>query len=244
MINNIITAQSIVRRYLSNKKNIYKCLKIPTIVKTFKQELIGYHMVCETPIKESIWEEINRNIVSSTCTVSDAANGNHKSGKDNRFNSWNISNKTGKANSINKASISSYRLTNVTSPDHLGSPINIINEINNRDSSFDYYSLLVRKEISINETEYIWYIIPKDFYLFNASKFGFEIKLGKRGRKLNKPTGWKNQHMEINFSMSSQLWFHFNIDRIKQFIISSVIVNKNTLPKINYAGIYQRFVQL
>lgn len=241
-MNKIITVQSIARRYLSNKNNIYKCLKIPQVQSTFKEEMIGYHMVCSTPVKESIWEEINRNIVFNICNVSDGANGNHLSGKDNRFNNWNISNKTGKSTKANTVSISSYRLTNVTSANHLGTSREIISEIESRDASFDYYSLLIRDNIDANSIKYNWYIIPKKFYIFNSSKYTFETKLGKRGRNIGKPIGWKNPHMVITFSMSSQLWIHFNLDKIKQFLISSVIINKSTLPKINYAGIYKQFI--
>jgi hypothetical protein len=92
--NNILLIQKNLRRYMSNNNNIFYCLKSKDIFKEFKNNVKGYHMINNSPIKEAVWEDLNVDIVKHKCTVTDFANGNHKSGKDNKFNNWNISNKT------------------------------------------------------------------------------------------------------------------------------------------------------
>ena len=100
----IIKIQSICRRWLVHKHNIISKLKKQQSV--FESVISGYHLINKTPIKETVWEEINCDIVQNICSISDEANGNHLSGKDNRFDSFNISNKSTKRNG-NNVSISS-----------------------------------------------------------------------------------------------------------------------------------------
>jgi hypothetical protein len=59
-INNIVKIQSMFRKYLSNKNNIYiLSKKFKTLQPEFDAVIKGYHMINRTPIKESVWEEIN-----------------------------------------------------------------------------------------------------------------------------------------------------------------------------------------
>ena len=125
--------------------DIYYIFNRKLVNKSFKSEILGYHLICESPIKESIWEEINCNIVNEYCKITRNKKGSHLSGRDNIFDNWGISNKT--ANIINeKISISSYRLGNVCNIKNVGNTTTIINEINNRNKSYDYYSILLRDE--------------------------------------------------------------------------------------------------
>lgn len=64
---------------------------------------------------------------------------------------------------------------------------NGLKEIKKRNSSFDYYSILIRKEKEKGLIEYMWYIIPKDYYVFNTDKL--TPKIGKK-RKENKSNCW------------------------------------------------------
>jgi len=232
-----------IKKYLSNKNNIFFVMKSYYICKEFKNNIKGYHYINNSPIKEAIWENINVDIVKDKCSVGDFANGNHKSGKDNKFNNWNISNKTCKFDEKGKTSVSSYRLTSVCSNRNKGKKEDIISEIEKRDLSFDYYSILGRKEYFSNNGDlefikYYWFIIPKDYYVFNVKKYDLEIKQGKNGKSKGKIVGWKSKYYDISFSMSSQLWFHFKFDDIKQYLISSVKV-KICDQVLSYGDIYK-----
>lgn len=235
---NIVQLQSNIRRYLVNKNNIFKCFKQDIVQNKFKHEIMGYHMINDAPIKEAVWEEINRNIVTDVCTISDEAQGNHLSGKDNKFNNWNISNKTAKMNK-NKIDISSYRLTKVCNNKSPGNVNDIIDEIEKRDDSFEYYSILLREERNNKSVRYIWCIIPKDYYIFNANHLEWKRKFGKMKKNKDIQVGWESKYMNITFAMSSQLWFHFNYDDIKKYIICEVEVNKNKIPRLSYSELYK-----
>tara|TARA_Y100000589_G_C27143947_1_gene625970 strand:- start:613 stop:1431 length:819 start_codon:yes stop_codon:yes gene_type:complete len=236
----IIKCQSIVRKYLANKNNIYKFFKNSSIETNFENTLKGYHLINTEAVKESRWEEINRSIVKDTCDISDIANGDHKSGKDNRFNKWNISNKSGKIDNKGAVSISSYRLTSVCNAKNNGIPEDIIKEIEKRELSYDYYSLLLRiedenKEIII----YKWFIIPKDYYIFNVNKFKLNKKIGKIKRNKGEIVGWESEYYDITFSMSSQLWFKFKLSDIKHYMITEAKVQINNNNEISYAKLYK-----
>jgi hypothetical protein len=232
---NIITIQSNVRGWLSRKNNIY--IKFKKLQTQFSDEIIGYHMINKTPIKEAVWEEINTNIVSSVCYITDQANGNHKSGKDNKFDKFNISNKSTKKDGDN-ISLSSYRLTSVCSDKVNGNMQDIIKEIEKRDNSFDYYSILIRNEKEHSKIEYAWYIIPKDYHIFKIDKL--TPKFGKIGKKKGDIVGWMSDYCDITFSMSSQLWYKFNIRDIEKYKLCSVEIANNK-PKINYSQIFHSF---
>jgi|TARA_B110000285_G_scaffold198446_1_gene230905 hypothetical protein len=208
--------------------------KCKTLHKEFNDVIKGYTMINKTPIKESVWEEINCNIVCGVCSITDEANGNHTSGKDNRFDNLNISNKSTKTNG-NNISISSYRLSSVCSDKNNGNVQDIISEIEKRDSSFDYYSILIRNEKEHAMIEYMWYIIPKDCHIFKINEL--TPKLGKNGKKKGEIVGWESKYCNITFSMSSQLWYNFNIIDIEKYKVCSTEID-NSKPKINYSQIF------
>jgi hypothetical protein len=211
---------------------IHKLLKQKMVKKRFADEILGYHMLNYTPIKESVWEDINASIVSSCCVVSDQAMGNHLSGIDNKFNDWRISNKTAKIAKNHAVNVSSYRLTSVCNNRDIGDIERIVDEIQRRNDSFDYYSILLRKE-SLDHLTYRWYVIPKDFYVFDANLFDWDIKIGQKGFIV----GWKSKFMDITFSMSSQLWYKFQLIDIEQFIIVDVSVYKKSVL-MTYADVF------
>lgn len=234
-LENIIKCQSICRRWLSCKNNIF--IKLRKLQSQFSAVINGYHMINKTPIKETVWEEINCDIAGVVCSISDEANGNHISGKDNRFDNIDISNKSAKKCG-NTISISSYRLTSVCSDKVPGNVKDIIREIEKRDKSFQYYSILVRDDMENHMISYEWYLIPKDHYLFNIENL--TPKIGKIGKKKGEIVGWESTNCDITFSMSSQLWYKFNIKDIENFKICSVVINNNK-SKINYSQIFHSF---
>lgn len=206
-----------------------------TLRQRFKDELQGYHMLNEEPVKESTWEELNRNVVKGIFPISCEAHGNHKSGKDNQFGSWGISNKT--ATETKKTiKISSYRLTTVCDQSNPGNKDAIMKEIKNRDSSYDYYSLLGRIEDKKNKfIRYKWYLIPKTCNAVDTCAFPWEPKVGLRGKKQGQQVGWQSQNMEISFAMSSQLWLTFPIEQIKRYCVCEATIDTSQTRKITYA---------
>lgn len=234
----IIKLQSVCRGWIVRNKNIYGISKkFKNLQSTFHSIVLGYHMINKTPIKEGVWEEVNCDIVRDVCCITDEANGNHVSGKDNRFDNYNISNKSSKTDGIN-VTISSYRLSSVCSNKNHDNPQKIINEIEKRDKSFDYYSLLLRNEKGKSIINYDWYIISKDCHVFKIDKI--VPKIGKMGKKKGEVVGWTSQYCDITFSMSSQLWYKFNVKNIEKYKICSTEVD-NSKPKINYSQIYNSF---
>jgi hypothetical protein len=128
-------------------KSLCETLKsIKGLMKRTETEIKGYHLVNETPIKETRWEDINVSIVSPYCEISDVAKGNHKSGKDHSCIGFGISNKSATVSKKGIVNVSSYRLTSVCSNKKPGDIRRIRAEIAKRDSSYSYYSLLIRDE--------------------------------------------------------------------------------------------------
>ena len=238
-INRLIKFQSIIRRFISNKNNIFLKFKSEKIKQEFRNEIKGYHLINSSPIKESVWEEINRNIVRNECIITEEANGNHLSGKDNKFDCWTISNKTCKIEKNKNINISSYRLTTVCNDKSPGNKDNIIKEIEKRDNNFEYYSILLRKE-NKDSIIYYWCIVPKDYYIFNIKNYNLEAKIGKKGIKKDNIVGWKSKYCDITFSMSSQLWYHFKLNDIKKYIIDTIQIDI-MCPKITYSQIYKLY---
>ena len=231
-IKKIIICQSIFRKKLAQKNNIYKLFKKNQ--KHFEKVINGYHIINKAPIKEAVWEEINCEIAESICNISDEAMGNHKSGKDIKINNFNISNKSCKLDG-NCISLSSYRLTSVCTNKNINNKENIIKEIYKRDESFDYYSILMRDESIYPNIKYMWYMIPKDYYIFKITDL--KHKIGKIGNNKGNIVVWESKYCDITFSMSSQLWYKFNIDLIKKYKISEVTVCNNK-PKIKYSRLF------
>jgi len=192
-------------------------------------------MLNEEPVKESTWEELNRNLVKDIFPISCEAHGNHVSGKDNQFGRWGISNKT--ATETKKAiKISSYRLTTVCDPSNPGKVEDIQNEIKKRDQSYDYYSLLGRIEDKKGQKiTYKWYMIPKSCKAVDPCSTEWTPKVGQRGKKQGCQVGWQSSNMEISFAMSSQLWLTFPIDQISRYCVCETTIDKSQTPKITYA---------
>lgn len=221
---------------LRNKNLIFK-LKNSNLIKTnFYKEIHGFHLISNNPIKESIWESINCNIVKNTCKISDTANGDHKSGIDNKFDNHGISNKTTLIDKKGNINISSYRLTTVCSNKNPGDKQTIIDEINKRDNSFSYYSILLRKETKDIIT-YYWALIPKEFNIFNLDINKMKPKIGKIGINKGNLVGWEFPNAKIEFNMSSQLWFSFSLNDINEYIICSTSIKKST-HILSYSDIY------
>ena len=220
---------------ISDTNNVLE--KYKTLNQTFYKVIKGYHMINKAPIKESVWEEINCDIVRDLCIITDEANGSHAPGKDNSFDDIGYSNKSAKTDG-NNISISSYRLTSVCSDSDNGSSEDIVKEIEKRDESFQYYSILVRNEKKNEIIEYMWYIIPKDYYIFKIDKL--KQKTGKKGKKKNKIVGWESEYCDITFSMSSQLWYNFNITDIEKYKVCATEID-NSKSKINYSQIFDSF---
>lgn len=84
----------------------------------------------------------------------------------------------------------------------------------------------------------MWYIIPKDYYVFKTDSL--IPKIGKKGKKTNLIVGWESKYSDITFSMSSQLWYKFNIKDIEKYKVCSTEID-NSKSKINYSQIFQSF---
>jgi hypothetical protein len=192
----------------------------------FSKCVRGYHLLNSEPIKESVWESINTQVLTHAgCSVYSQANGSHSSGSDISCGIGNLSNKSVKYDSIanNHFNISSYRLTSVCSASNPGNIDEIITEINKR-KNFEYYSIIARDEFK-EKISYDWFIIPVDYSAINPLSYNWTPMLGKRGKHKDVQIGWKTDiidgsSMSITFSMSSQLWISlFITDAMKQYFI-------------------------
>jgi hypothetical protein len=213
------------------------------IQENFKKCVKGYHLLNTSPINETIWEDLNALIFSSSgIDVYSKSDGSHQSGMDIHSSVGNISNKSAKySHNKNNISISSYRLTKICSEKNCGTYEEIIQEINNR-KNFDFYSLIVRDETSDpNNINYDWFFIPSNYAPLDPSGYQWQPTLGKRGKKIDTQIGWHTNEingykMSVTFSMSSQLWIHIVLnEEIKNFIIASSSTNK--IPLYNYIEI-------
>ena len=210
----------------------------------------GYHMLNSDPIKEAVWEQINAQVFKhSGIQVIGQACGSHSPGCDIETDKGKFSNKSAKYESKGtEFSISSYRLTGVTSADTLGTPEEICAEINKR-KNFDYYSVILREELPNGGFNYDWLLIPSDYPAFNPENFKWVPTIGKRGKNAGKQVGWEtvkgngetsnsisgvDASMSISFSMSSQLWIQLKVtEDIKQFIVARTTYD-GTAPQMDY----------
>ena len=197
----------------------------------------GYHLVNNEPLKEAPWEDVNVTILqTSGCSIQSQSNGSHKSGGDITCSLGTFSNKSAKYNKQSFV-ISSYRLTTVCSENNPNNIENIISEINRR-KDFNFYSIVVRKEMG-EQITYEWFLIPSDYPLLNPSSYEWSLKYGKK----NKVVGWETNSiygskMSITFSMSSQLWIMLNVtEDIKKFMVSSCSVQRGR--KYDYIQLYE-----
>lgn len=205
----------------------------------------GYHLLMDEPIKEAIWEALNRDILNKAgCTVTSVAAGSHASGADIHCTLGGLSNKTVKTDSDGSIAISSYRLTTVCSDAAPGTPEAIVAEIDRR-KNFQFYSLLARTETATTYT-YDWYLIPADHPLLNPATYTWRPLLGTRGAKKGKQVGWATEphpmspsaSMTITFSMSSQLWIHIPTARttLADHLVCSTEVKRGRV--LDYADLF------
>jgi len=216
------------------------CKNVEQIDTNFKKCVKGYHLINSSPINETIWEEINASVFTSLgMEIYSKSDGSHSSGMDINCSLGRISNKSAKYdNNKKKIAISSYRLTTVCSEKEVGTPTEIIKEINKR-KNFDYYSFIVRDESDTKNITYDWLLIPSGYCILDPSSYTWEPTIGKkRGKKEYTQVGWNTNEingsmMTITFSMSSQLWIHIEMtEEVKKFIIASATVEKQ--PKYDY----------
>ena len=218
------------------------CEYIEQIDINFKKCVKGYHLINSSSINETIWEDINAIIFSSSgIDIYSKSDGSHSSGMDINCSLGRISNKSAKyANNKKSIDISSYRLTTVCSEKKCGTPAEIIEEINKR-KNFDYYSFIVRDETDNENISYDWLLIPSNYLVLDPSSYTWEPTIGKRGKNKDTQVGWNTNvingcKMSITFSMSSQLWIHIEMtEEIKKFIVASAIVENK--PKYNYINL-------
>lgn len=234
----LIKCQSYARRLITSRTNLHKSLKTKKVGKAFREEIQGYHLMNEEPLKEARWEEINRNIVAKYVSVTGGAYGSHKSGIDNTFSGQGISNKTTKLQG-KTLQLSSYSLGKVSCEISPGDIKNVINEIQDRDKSFKYYSILIRDEHEL-KIEYMWYLIPRDYYLFDVAKFNWSPMMGRTKRTKGRQLGWHSLRARIIFSMGSQLWFHFEKNEIQKYLLHNVVVKRES-PILSYRCLYKLF---
>jgi len=204
--------------------------------KTLESTIKGFHIINKNPIIERNWEEIFVQAYKNNGNSIIYNSGSHTSGVDCVIDNVKYSNKTSKIKN-NKVNISSYRLTKCNNDIN-----HIIKEIDIVRKNFNYYALLAREEID-NKIIYNYYKIPANF--FEAKNFIWV----KKYTKLGKFSGWKtntinNISLDINESMSSQLWIHTNKDSIKQYLENIIIVpiNKNTIDYYQIFTILKSFL--
>lgn len=208
---------------------------------TFTKCIKGYHLINDTPIKESTWEDINIEILNATGNVvKSSSNGSHAPGADIVCSLGKFSNKTARYESGNSSfKVSSYRLTRVCSDKRPGTCEEILAEIDTR-KNFTHYSTLVRDERE-KEIQYDWYLIPSDIPQMTPSAYEWTIKMNK---KKDTPTGWKTNTVEgssmsIQFSMSSQLWMYIHITKdIEKHKVATCTIPKG--KKYTYIQLYEK----
>ena len=208
----------------------------------FSQCVQGYHFMNDTPINETMWEDINAEVLTAAgCEVFHQANGGHKSGADLFTSIGNLSNKSSQYDTPTSFKMSSYRLTTVCSDKDPGSVETIVPEIEKR-KNFTFYSILLRKDHP-TEILYDWFLIPSDHPSVDPTAYTWTPKIGKQGKKKDTVIGWETNtvngsNMCIIFSMSSQLWVHIEItEEMKQFKKASYTASKG--KKVNYLQLFK-----
>ena len=226
----------------------------------FKKCVRGYHVINKDPIKESVWEAINSQVLEySGCTVHSQASGSHRSGSDISCNIGELSNKSVKYAPPTDAAgsgslhtmfcVSSYRLSSVCSGANPGNIADIITEIKNR-KNFQYYSIIARDENEFpGKIHYDWIVLPADHPSVNPESFTWTPLLGKRGKNKDVQIGWitdvvHGSSMCITFSMSSQLWMTVRMtDEMKQkYIIAST--KASLQPRLDYVKLSEIYPEV
>jgi hypothetical protein len=199
------------------------------LAENFSKCIQGHHLLYNTPVKESIWEEVEEMILTcSGYTVSDMANGGHASGADKSCEGLGkLSDKTGKYEGSNSKvlKISSYRMTTVCGPGHDGTQEEICAEIGKR-KNFDYYSIAARSDVAGGYV-YDWYLFPSTMAAFDPATYAWTPTTGQRGKNKSNVNGWKTNvvdgsSMSISYAASSQLWMSLAMTaEVKSHLIAS-----------------------
>lgn len=227
------------KRYKTKREtNIFLQFKRKIIIDMFDKTIKGWHTLNRFPIKEKIWEDVNSQVMEIIGNIRGLDAGSHLSGKDLNYMHWGLSNKTIKEENGN-IKLSSYRLTKVCKSGYPGEIEEILEEINRRSSSYDFYSLLLRDNDE-GKILYEWYIIPKYYYIVDHNMAEWQHMLGKLARNKNEVIGWegivnKNRLFEIRFSMSSQFWITIDKSKISKFLITKSNIDTEQIPRISYA---------
>ena len=217
----------------SSRPSMLPAMKLQ-LCDSFTKCVYGYHLINNDPIKEAVWEEINRIVLEhSGCPVQSQSCGSHAPGADLTCSLGRFSNKSTKWSGGGKKGtfdISSYRLTSVCSDKTPGYVTTILAEIQRR-KNFEYYSIIVREEIADN-IKYDWYLLPSDYPAVNPESYEWKPKIGKQGKNKDAVVGWETNvvdgsHMSITFSMSSQLWMYIQVtEAMKEFVVGTCSVKK------------------
>lgn len=208
----------------------------------FSKCVKGFHRFNTNPIKESLWEDINAQVLrAGGYTIDAASQGSHQPGADLCGSAGSFSNKSAKYDTgARSVKISSYRLTHVCNNKDPGDIQAILAEIQRR-KNFTHYSILVRKETP-TDIHYDWFLVPADFPGLNPEAYEWVPMKNKKGDCV----GWKTNtlngsSMSIRFSMSSQLWMQVAVDESFQtYRVGSCEVSKQT-PVYNYIELYDLF---
>jgi hypothetical protein len=192
----------------------------------------GYHLVNNTPIKESVWECINMQVLDASGCKPFTLPGSHRSGMDLACTFGKLANTTSVySNDGSFFPMSSYRLTSVCSLGQPGAITDVLKEIDQR-SQFDFHSVLVRSQKS-NQPCYDWYLLPRFFGGLNPHQYIWSYTIGQRGRYAGQVIGWESNvidgsSMSIRFNMSSQLWTKMAVTpEMKEYRVASCMVNRH-----------------
>lgn len=203
----------------------------------------GYHIVNSTPIKESVWECINMQVLDASGCKPSTTKGSHQSGTDITCSFGKLANTTSVYNKDGSFfPMSSYRLTSVCSLGQPGAIADVLKEIDRR-SSFDFHSVLVRNS-KIDQLYYDWYLLPRFYGGLNPHQYNWSYTIGQRGRYAGQVVGWETNvvngsSMSIRFNMSSQLWTKVAVTpEMKQYRIASCVVNRHR--RMNYIELNDR----
>jgi hypothetical protein len=211
---------------LPSSKVLFDCYR------NFNKCVSGYHIVNDIPIKESVWESINMQILEASDCKPETSPGSHRSGMDLSCSFGRLSNTSSVYNKEGAAfPLSSYRLTSICSLGQPGAIADVLKEIDQR-SQFDFHSVLVRNQ-TFEQMYYDWYLIPRFYGGLNPHQYIWSYSIGQRGRYAGQVIGWETNvvngsSMSIRFNMSSQLWTKFHVTpEMKQYRIASCVVNRH-----------------
>ena len=251
----------ILKTILSSRTiNLLRSTSVNKLSEDLKKQIYGFHIINNSPIIGLTWERINYNIFkNSDIEIHEITNGNHVSGIDLKTCIGDFSNKTCKEYTLNKNNylkLSSYRLSSLCNNKNLGDINKILYEIKKRNDSFNYYSVLSRKEYFLEDKfilNYKWYLIPKDYYYLDPYNYDWSYNIKKETCPItlkDNIIGYKTNNlddgnsMNISFSMSSQLWMTINTDGLGDYLISDLDIIPDSIynRNIDYSDISERLI--